>query len=383
MIKNSTHKLSNVSYFEISFNGSASIEPKGYKGITHIIEHCMCENIKINEQKYKNYALTWNAYTGSNIMTFYISGLSKYIDKVKNEFTDAILNYQIERDVFERERNIIITEYYQHYSDQSSAFMFNLSRKLYNSCGPIGYIEDLKNLTYEQFIEYKNKFYSKPSYIGFVHSKKSKDLSNKELNNLSFNNIKKYEDKIEIGNYTDYPMESYSNFDAQRIIFMSNIIPNDKDLNNKCYSKIFASCISGGLTSPLYQELREKLQCVYSLYSSLDKLSNTQLQFYTFVYCDAAKYQLVLEKLQETIKNIKSFIHKKDFNNALNGIKNKIKLSNITSYQNNNVFSEDYTKIYNKFMSKDLTYKGFIEFINMFLNSDISYFVDNEFNGEK
>ena len=380
MIKNKCHKLSNVSYFEITFNGSSGIEPEGYAGITHLIEHCMCEGIKPYEKKYKNYALTWNAETGKHSMKFYIHGLSKYVNKVKNEYTNAILNYNIPQDIFERERNIVITEYMQNYSDQCSCFISNFNRKHFNSCGPIGYIEDLRNLTYKKFIEYKNKFYSKPSYIGYIHSSKSKDLQLSDLNlNIEFNNIKKYQESVQFGNFDKYPMESYSDFNAQRIILLNNILFNDKELLNNCYAKIFNSCISGGLSSPLYKELREKLQCVYCLGSDCQKISETQLQLFTIVFCDANKVDIVLKKLKETITNIKQFITKKDFKIALNDIKNSIKLTNIVSYNNTNVLSSNYELAYNNFMSNKLTYKGFINFIDTYLKSNITYHIDNEY----
>lgn len=377
MIKNKKHNLKNVSYFSIVFNGSASIEPDGYKGLTHVIEHCMCENIKKYESLYKSYALNWNAETGNNTMTFYISGLSKYINKVKKQFLDSVLNYKITKEVFERERSIILTEYIQHYSDQCAMFMSNWSRKHLNSCGPIGYIEDLKNMTYERFIEYKDKYYSNPTYIGYIHSKSSSDL--KEINGLQYNNIVAYPDNIQFGSYNDYPMESYSTFDAQRILLMNTIIPYDKECLNNCYAKIFASCISGGLTSPLYQELREKLQCVYYLGSYCSKLSNTQLKFYTLVFCDGNKADIVMKRFKEVISDIKNYLNESDFNAALNCIKNNIKLDSITSYTNTNMFVEEYDKIYENFTSDKLTYNGFLKFVDTFLKSNIEFYKDSDY----
>lgn len=377
MIKNKKHNLTGVSYFSIVFNGSASIEPDGYKGITHVIEHCMCENIKQYESLYKNYALNWNAETGNNTMFFHISGLSKYINKVKSQFLNSILNYKITEDVFERERSIILTEYIQHYSDQCSMFMSNWARKHLNSCGPIGYIEDLKNMTYEKFIEYKNTYYSNPSYIGYIHSKSSADLKN--IVDLQYNNIKAYPTEVKMDNYNNYPMESYSSFDAQRILLMNNIIPYDEECLNNCYAKIFASCISGGLTSPLYQELREKLQCVYYLGSGCNKLSNTQLKFYTLVFCDNDKADIVMKRFKEVITDIKNYLNESEFNAALNCIKNNIKLDSITSYTNTNTFIEEYDKIYDNFISDKLTYTGFLKFVDEFFKYNIGFYKDSDY----
>lgn len=377
MLKNYYHNIKGVSHYRIIFNGSANIEPKGYKGISHLIEHCMCEKIKDYESLFKEQAISWNACTSETKVWFFISGISKYVRNIIKDYTNSILNYEITKDVFERERNIVITEYYQSYSNQTEAFLLNYNRKHYNFCDPIGYIKDLENLTYEQFMDYKNKVFSNPSDIIYMHHKNEKDLQETELDNITYNNYKVFENDMIYGNYNDYPLETYSEFHNQRIVVLTVDLDLDKKLHNLVYGKLFKTCIAGGLTSPLYQELREKLQCVYSILGYVSKLDNKKMSFTIYINTTENEKLLVKQKFQEVITNIKSYINKKMFKNNLMLFKNAFKLESLTSW--GNVKEEDDIKCKDFILSKNINYNDFISFIDKFLKADLKYIIDDEY----
>jgi len=377
MIENKLHNIKGVSHYRIIYNGSANIEPKGYKGISHLIEHCMCEKIKEFEQEFKEKAISWNACTSSNKVWFYISGMSKYIRTFINEYTNAILNYQISEEVFNREKNIVITEYFQSYSDQTNAFILNFNRKHYNNCEAIGYIEDLKNLTYENFMSYKNKIFNKPSKIIYVHHKSEKNLSKDDLFSIDFNNIKEYTNNMIYDTYNEYPIETYATFDNQRIIALNTNLTLDKECKNITYANLFKACILKGLTSPLYIELREKLQCVYSLYGDVNKIDNNTFSFNIFVFTTEEGKNIVLNKLKEIIVNIKKYINKDLYKRNVSLYKNSHKISDLINWDN--VSSELDEQCKNLILKNKINYKDFLQYIDTFLNSDIKYVIDEQY----
>ena len=100
----------------------------------------MCEKVKDLEKQFKKESISWNACTSNHQVKFFICGMYDKVKKYKDLFIDKVLNYTITKDVFERERNIIIAEYYQTFSDQTEAFICNWYRKHYNFASAIGTI---------------------------------------------------------------------------------------------------------------------------------------------------------------------------------------------------------------------------------------------------
>lgn len=377
MIKNTEHCLKGLSYYEITFNGSAMIEPDGYKGITHIIEHCMCEKIKTLEPIFKQNAISWNAFTSDNQMSFYIAGLANVIKKYRKQFTEFVLNYKIEKEVFERERNVIIAEYYQSFSDQNSAFFLNWMRKYYNYTSAIGLIDDIKSITYEKFIEYKNKFYSDPSYIGFSHPKKTKSLINDM--NIKFNSIKEYSGFNKFKEYSKYPMEKCADFSSQRILMAVRELPFDKSCKELACTDYLMGILCEGLTSPLYKELREKLQGVYSLYSCKMILTNNRFVSFIIVNADATKYKVIMNKFQEMLNNIKQYITEDDFNIIVNSKSTSCLIKKLSSYANGSEFSEISKNKINILTNKKVTYQEFLDYINKTNSIKFNFYIDNNF----
>ena len=62
------------------------------------------------------------------------------------------MEYEITPEVFERERNIILIEYKEHFSDKYGTYVTNYFRKYFNMYCAIGAIQDIENITYDKFI---------------------------------------------------------------------------------------------------------------------------------------------------------------------------------------------------------------------------------------
>lgn len=375
-IKYENSKCKGCGTFKIYFNGSTGLEyvEHDIHGISHLLEHCMCEKVKEIETEIKTNGLNWNAWTSDTQICFFISGLLNSVHKVANKFMNAVLNYEITKDVFEREKKIVLTEYNMDYSDQFSAFYNNFERRHYNYCGAIGLKTDIENITYERFMEYKHKYYDKPSFIGIVQPTSKGEIKN--LEKVDCNDIEYVNGESKFGKYNDFPMEHYATYDSQRIILMNCEIPLDEDCMNFTNLNVLKNVLNNGLTSVLYQEIREKLGYVYSIHSSISDYED-KLKFKIFISCESDKCNIVKSKLIETITNISKFITKKRFNIEYKTMKNLIKLSDCISYDNN--FNKRKTKNKENIISNKLNYEDFLKFVDLFNNAEKFYCQDNEF----
>ena len=154
-----------LSGFYIIYYGSTLLEERGNYGISHLMEHLMCKNFEHLREDFEKEGIDWNAYTSSNEIVFYFTGLDRYLSKRRNELVDLMSDFNISKQQFENERKIVLEEYSDYFSDQTESHMLNLTRKLFNVYDPIGLREDLESLKFMDCLNFFEKQFAQPSKI--------------------------------------------------------------------------------------------------------------------------------------------------------------------------------------------------------------------------
>lgn len=276
----------NLSGLYVVYEGSTNIEKPGWYGISHLLEHLVCKTFFHMIQDFDRDGIDWNAYTSSNEIVFYMTGLDDKVNKHKKRYLDALQNFDITKEQFENERQIVIQEYEDTFNDQSQSHSLNLSRKLFGDYDPIGLKEDLENLDFMDCLNFYELQYSKPSKI--IHISKNKELSNLDI---EFSDLK-IDKKFKFGK-NDVKFEINNDFkDKTSIICLSPFIEEDN-----AYINFINAMLSLGLKSPLYDEVREKRGLVY------------------YIHC----YQARLNK--QGIISIDTQTSNRNFNGVIEGIK--------------------------------------------------------------
>lgn len=253
MIKN-LDSQTELSGFYIVYNGSTNLEKPGWRGLSHLMEHLVFKSVDHLQEDFDRDGLDYNAYTSSNNIVFYLTGLDSSVNKWKDTFLNLLLKFQITEEEFHNERKIVLEEYMDYFNDQTYSHSMNLSRKLLNDFDPIGLRQDLEDLQYSDIKEFFELQYSKPSKIINV-SKNSKYTND----NIEFSDL--VIDKVYVKGDYDVDLELNNNFkDKSSIIITSDLISDDFG-----YISFINSMLSYGLASPLYQEVREKKGLVYSI----------------------------------------------------------------------------------------------------------------------
>lgn len=342
--KNFKSNIKGMGSFVLSYNNSTNIETEGYYGISHLIEHCMCEPIKKYELDFERYGINYNAITEFTSVCFFITGLDDGIIKFRNSFYDSIVNYQIPKEVFERERNIVIQEYNDSLGRPNSVFYENIFRKYFNTRCPIGEKSDLENLTYEQFIEYKNKYFSKPTFVCNTSSKK---IKKNEFETIK--DIKKFEDVtgLSFDESLNIPTVKGTISDTSLYLgYFSKFQYNQETLEEYIYYTLISNYLCFGLSSPLYKELRENTGHVYSVSAFASTLLEQGNGYFGIIALTESKYETeIKEKLISCLQKYLSDIDENIFNNIVLGFKNGQKRARLQSYFNTVSFSLYFTKI--------------------------------------
>ena len=382
-------KVNGLGTFAIVYNGGSSIETEGNYGISHLVEHCMCDKIHDFEKQIKVLGLSWNAATTGNEVYFYLVGIVDNIRKIMNEFTSLIVDLDISEEAFEREKKIVLTEYNTYASDQDEAMYMNFLRKKYNIFTPGGRRKDIEKITYEEFKKFKEKWYSAPTYIGFSHPKNEKKLLESDLKEFAsnskhtdFNKIARWNTEYKQGSY-DNEMEKNSTFKTQRAMLLSREFTSyeTKDHKNYAFAKILSSLLSGGLASILMTEIRRKLGFVYNIRSSYTQINQTKFLFMITSSFETSKQDAVVKEVKKVLKDLTKYIKRKDY---ISTIKTLIATHERNEYIRYDFPIDDIDDKAIEFITKneeklEKSMKEFIDFVLELSLGSAEIFIDTDF----
>jgi len=279
-----------LSGFYIVYEGSTNLENKGNFGISHLMEHLCCKNFDHLLDDFDRDAISWNAYTDTNLINFYFTGLESKLSKYREKIIELMSSFNVTKEQFEIERNIVLSEYEDVFNDQSQSHYLNLYRKLFNDYDPIGLREDLEKLTFIDCLNFYEKQYMNPSKV--INVSKNFKFKSSDIDFVNRDIVK----DLNYGKH-DVPLELGNQFkDKTSVILLSPVVKE-----NWNYVNFINAMLSMGLKSPLYSEIREKLGLVY------------------FIHC----YQSRINK--DGLVNISTLTNNKNVNQLLDGLKKVLK----------------------------------------------------------
>ena len=317
---NETEDINGISHFleHMAFKGTTS---KSYKDIAEIIEDIGGDI---------------NAYTSKDHTFYYTKTLKEYLETSIDILSDIIQNSVFSEEETIKEKNVILQEYYSSLDTPDDIIYDYYSETAYpnQSLGrPIlGKEETIKNITPALLKKYINENYCADKLF-FVIS------GNFDYNNL-INLIKKYFVNLGQKGLCKTPTSSYEggyfikNKDLEQIHFMIGFEASNLHNRRDVFCEnILNNNLSGGMSSRLFQEIREKQNLVYSIYSSVNNYSDTG-NFYVYTSTEPAKINKVIDAITDEIKKIcdKGILEKE-----LERAKINYKASMLMSLENSNI----------------------------------------------
>lgn len=262
----------------------------------------MCKTFFSLMEDFDRDGISWNAYTDSNLINFHFTGLESRLSKYRYKILELMSNFNVTKEQFETERNIVLSEYEDVFNDQSQTHYLNLYRKLFNDFDPIGLREDLESLTFMDCLNFFEKQYMNPSKIINVSKTfkfKSDDIDFKEreiITNLTYGD-------------NDVPLELGNSFKDKTSIVMLSPVVND----NWAYVNFINAMLSMGLHSPLYDEVREKRGLVYFIHCYQSR-QNKQGLINISTQTNNRNVNGVIEGVKKVLNNKSKLFTKERFN---------------------------------------------------------------------
>ena len=306
------------------YYGSANYETKGYRGISHLMEHLMCHRIDKIENNLLRDGIEWNAFTANDVIMFHWTGLTDKIEKYKYKIIDLMLaDFNTKEEIFQNEKKIVLQEYNDGFNVIENAHSENLDRKIYNIYNPIGSKKDLQALTLKDCKLYFDRQFREPHRIIYISKNNEKaayqhkphipNILKTQINAIPFN---KYEhEKL---------TKSYSN---SSVIYQSKMIHAD-------FAAIIFICmmLGSGMTSPLYSVLREKHGLVYGTNCWLERKNMASGYISISLTTDKKSANKCIEILKEIVDNPDKYMTRKRYNIIMDMTKVQMRYAELFRY---------------------------------------------------
>lgn len=253
-------------------------EDKENNGISHFIEHTVFKGTEkrtafdiANETD--RCGIMMNAYTSRDLTAFYTVGLTEYAEKCADVLSDILFNSTFDETSLAMEKGVVIEEIKMYKDDTEDVCLENLAKAHYgtnNVSAPIlGSESNVRKFSKKEIKDYMEKYYRADnacvSVVGHLTEEEAVALVKKyfifpEKEKTVLPRISAVKPK---GKY----IKKIKNLKQSAVGIAFPAYPAK---HKKRYLPLIVSNIMGeGMSSRLFQEVREKAGLVYEIYSTV------------------------------------------------------------------------------------------------------------------
>jgi predicted Zn-dependent peptidase len=331
-------------------------EPPEKNGISHFLEHMFFKGTKKRSAKDIAFEIDslggeLNAFTSRENTTFYIKVLDEFLEKGLELLSDIFLNSTFPEEDIGKEKKIIKEEI-KMVEDTPDDYIHDLSNQtIWGNSGlgqpVLGRRDTIKLFTKDDLISHIRKYYGTKDIVvscaGNFETEHLLSLLNKNLGHLRRGSepwrgaAPDFANKVEV--FSKQLSEAH-------ICLGIKGIPQASD---ERYSLFTINTILGaGVSSRLFQEIREKRGLAYSIYSFIASYIDTGV-WGVYAGVSRKKVREVIELILAEIYNLKDTVNETELQRAKNQLKGNIILGlESTSSRMNNIARQEiyYGKYY-------------------------------------
>ncbi|MBQ8451464.1 MAG: insulinase family protein [Clostridia bacterium] len=268
----------NVVAVNILFFVGSQNETENEEGYSHFIEHLVFKGTpKRSAEKLSKeltfYGADFNAYTSRRLTRFIFKSLKENFEKCFEIYADMLVNASFRQGDVDKERNVVIEEMKRCADDPVEVMYARVLKNYYygNSYAhdELGKEEIIANVTPNELLEYKNRFYIPQNCVISVVG----NLDFNDVDNIIKQNFAKWfavkaeptkvsfeRFKIKINNKFDIVERDDNQVNV--CIHIKSILVNSK---LKQVADLYTCILGGSSSSKLYTRIREQLGFVYTI----------------------------------------------------------------------------------------------------------------------
>lgn len=253
----------------------SGVETIKNNGISHFVEHLLFKGTETRSaqeiaQAIEDYGGNLNAFTEKEMTYYYAKVLSEQVNTAVDIFSDMVLNSRFDADEIELERQVILEEIKMGDDSPDEVVYENLFKGIWgeNALGlPItGSYNSIQNLERSEIIDYVNSYYAPDNVIISISG------------NFDYESVldiikKRFEpfDRSSRTVHIEIPAMTPGLYLKEKDIEQAHVCLGTKGISILDDSRFALATIdlalAGGLSSRLFQEVREKRGLAYSINS--------------------------------------------------------------------------------------------------------------------
>ncbi|MBP3284113.1 MAG: insulinase family protein [Clostridia bacterium] len=297
-------------------------------GISHFIEHLLFKGTEKRSAKkiaeiFDSIGGQINAFTGKEATCFYTKTLSKYLELSIDVLSDIFFHSLINPSEMELEKSVVIEEIHM-YEDSPEEIVHDLVTELAwkKSLGyPIlGTLDNIQNMTRKDIVDYKNLHYT-PNRVVIAVAGNYDEKKLDKLIRKYFADWKADFSKVTYEENLFHAGEQFVEKDTEQAHFCISY-PGLKSKDDLTYSALaLNNILGGGMSSRLFQEIREKRGLAYSVYTYVTSYKEEGL-FTIYGGINPENYTKVMALLNAEIEKI---FHKQPSAREIKNAKEQLK----------------------------------------------------------
>tara|TARA_B100002051_G_scaffold273110_1_gene311221 strand:+ start:293 stop:1546 length:1254 start_codon:yes stop_codon:yes gene_type:complete len=314
-------------------------ETKDMNGVAHLLEHMAFKGTKTKNalqiaETIENVGGDINAYTSKEITAYYVKLLADHLNFGIDILTDILQNSTFAEDELNRERGVIIQEIGM-YLDTPDDMIFDYWQEKAYPDQPmgrsiLGKTEIIKNISRDEVKGFMTRHYNPKKMIisaaGKINHEEFVELIKKACTNLpngKENNREKAMYKS--GEYReDKKLEQ-----IHLMMGFEGLDYHDEDFYSLL---VYSSLLGGGMSSRLFQEIREKRGLVYGISSFSSSYTDTGI---FGVYCGTGENQIkeLIPVLCDELNNSPKSISQNEINRGKAQLKSSLMMGRESAFR--------------------------------------------------
>jgi predicted Zn-dependent peptidase len=243
-------------------------------GISHFLEHMAFKGTKTRSaiqiaQEFDMIGGYFNAYTSRERTVYYAKVLKDDVNVAIDILSDILQNSVFDNEEIEKERGVIIQEIAQTQDLPDELIFDHFQETAFPNqpfgMGILGPLENIKAIQRDDIVNYVNDHYSYPNIIVSCAGNINREQFYQTINNKFTNFSTKQPEQFQQAEYKGGDFRIYKDLEQVHVVLGFNAVSY---LDNDYYTQQVLSIIAGGgMSSRLFQEVREKRGLAYSISS--------------------------------------------------------------------------------------------------------------------
>ncbi len=290
-------------------------ESKDKNGISHFLEHMFFKGTKKRpksidiSKEFDGMGSQHNAFTSNEVTAYYAKAATKHFEKILDIISDMYLNPTFPEAEMEKEKGVIIEEI-NMYEDLPQAVVQELFQKLLYGDTPQGWSvagpkENIRKMKREDFINYTEAHYVAEKTLVVVAGDVDPKMTFKKIEstfkNIHSGKVIRKSKFIESQNKPELEIKNKGTDQAHLVIGVRAFDLYDK---RGPALKVLSTLLGNGMSSRLWQKMREELGICYYVGSSINDLTDHG-NFTISAGVDNSRINIAVEGILGELKKMK------------------------------------------------------------------------------